>query len=71
MSIFFEILDRIASYGPQIDQSHGEKSLIHIKIIFSAYEGKHKKLLTTSVATRVGCVNITIDASVYTTRRYW
>ena len=32
MSIFFEILVRIASYGPQIDQSHGENSLSHIII---------------------------------------
>ena len=31
MSIFFEILVRIASYGPQIDQSHGENRLSHIK----------------------------------------
>ena len=30
MSIFFEILVRIASYGPQIDQSHGENRLSHI-----------------------------------------
>ena len=32
MSIFFEILVRIASYGPQIDQSHGENRLSHIII---------------------------------------
>ena len=30
MSIFFAILVRIASYGPQIDQSHGENRLSHI-----------------------------------------
>ena len=30
MSIFFEILIRIASYGPQIDQLHGENRLIQI-----------------------------------------
>ena len=30
MSIFFEILVRIASYGPQIDQSHSENRLSHI-----------------------------------------
>ena len=30
MSIFFEILVRIASYGPQIDQSNGENRLSHI-----------------------------------------
>ena len=30
MRIFFEILVRIASYGPQIDQSHGENRLNHI-----------------------------------------
>ena len=30
MSIFFEILVRIASYGPQIDQSRGENRLSHI-----------------------------------------
>ena len=30
MSIFFEILVRIASYGPKIDQSHGENGLSHI-----------------------------------------
>ena len=30
MSIFFEILVRIASYGPQIDQSDGENRLSHI-----------------------------------------
>ena len=33
MSIFFEILVRIASYGPQIDQSHGENRLSHIIMI--------------------------------------
>ena len=32
MSIFVEILVRIASYGPQIDQSHGENRLSHIII---------------------------------------
>ena len=30
MSIFFEILVPIASYGPHIDQSHGENRLSHI-----------------------------------------
>ena len=30
MSIFFEILVRIASYGPKIDKSHGENRLSHI-----------------------------------------
>ena len=30
MSVFFEILVRIASYGPQTDQSHGENRLSHI-----------------------------------------
>ena len=30
MSIFFEILVRIASYGPQIDQSRGENRLSHL-----------------------------------------
>ena len=30
MSIFFEILVRIGSFGPRIDQSHGEKRLSHI-----------------------------------------
>ena len=30
MSIFFEILVRMASYGPQINQSHGENRLSHI-----------------------------------------
>ena len=30
MSIFFEILVRIASYGPLINQSHGENRLSHI-----------------------------------------
>ena len=29
MSIFFKILVRIASYGLQIDQSHGENRLSH------------------------------------------
>ena len=33
MSIFFEILVRIASYGPQIDQSHGENRLSHIIMV--------------------------------------
>ena len=32
MSIFLEILVRRASYGPQIDQSHGENRLSHIII---------------------------------------
>ena len=35
MSIFFAILVRIASYGPQIDQSHGENRLSHIIIKIS------------------------------------
>ena len=30
MNSFFKILDRIASYGPQIDQSHGKNRLSHI-----------------------------------------
>ena len=30
MSIFVEILVSIGSYGPQIDQSHGENRLSHI-----------------------------------------
>ena len=33
MSFLFEILVRIAGYGPQIDQSHGENRLSHIVII--------------------------------------
>ena len=33
MSIFFEIMVRIASYGPQIDQSHNENRLSHIIMI--------------------------------------
>ena len=33
MSIFFEIMVRIASYGPQIDQSHDENRLSHIIMI--------------------------------------
>ena len=33
MSIFFEIMVRIASYRPQIDQSHGENRLSHIIMI--------------------------------------
>ena len=32
MSIFFKILVRIASYGPQIDQSQGHNRLSHIII---------------------------------------
>ena len=43
MSIFVEILVRIASYGLQIDQSHGENRLSHILIIvipgISLYRG--------------------------------
>ena len=35
MSIFFAILVRIASYGPQIDLSHGENRLSHIIIKIS------------------------------------
>ena len=34
MSIFVEILVRIASYGLQIDQSHGEIRLSHIINVF-------------------------------------
>ena len=30
MSICFEILVRIASYGPKIGQSHGENNIINI-----------------------------------------
>ena len=33
MSIFFEIMVRIASFGPQIDQSHDENRLSHIIMI--------------------------------------
>ena len=33
MSIFFEIMVRIASYGPQIDQLHEENRLSHIIMI--------------------------------------
>ena len=33
MSIFYEIMVRIASYGPQIDQSHDENRLSHIIMI--------------------------------------
>ena len=33
ISIFFDILVRIASYRPQIDQSHGENRLIHVIIL--------------------------------------
>ena len=36
MSIFLEILVRIASYGPRIDQSHGENRLSHIINLFTA-----------------------------------
>ena len=46
MSIFFEILVRIASYGPQIDQSHGGNRLSHIikKIIReSTFSEKRKR----------------------------
>ena len=35
MSIFFEILFRKATYGPQIDQLHGENRLSHIINYFS------------------------------------
>ena len=37
MSIFFEILVRTASYGPQIDQSHGENRLSDIIRRISIY----------------------------------
>ena len=37
MSIFFELLVRIASYGPQIGQSHGANRLSHIITIISIY----------------------------------
>ena len=42
MSIFFEILVRIASCGPQIDQSHGENRLSHIIImsIFFSFQSQ-------------------------------
>ena len=36
MSIFLEILYRIASYGPRIDQSHSENRLNHIINLFTA-----------------------------------
>ena len=36
MSIFLEILGRITSYGPRIDQSHGENRLSHIINLFTA-----------------------------------
>ena len=44
MSICFEILVRIASYGPQIDQSHGENRLSHIIRIVIPYPPSHTPL---------------------------
>ena len=41
MSIFFEILVRIASYGPKIDQSHGENGLSRIIIEFNLHCSQH------------------------------
>ena len=38
MSFFFEILVRIASYEPQIDQSHGENRLSHIIMFNMLYK---------------------------------
>ena len=44
MSILFEILVRIASYGPQIDQSHRENRLSHIiKILIGAMKCRGEK----------------------------
>ena len=37
MCIFIEILVRVASYGRQIDQPHGENRLSHIIIQFNIY----------------------------------
>ena len=37
MCIFIEILVRVASYGPQIDQSYGENRLSHIIKLVSIY----------------------------------
>ena len=37
MRIFFDILVRIASYGPQIDQLHGENRLSHITMLLILY----------------------------------
>ena len=34
MSILFQVLVRIASYGQQIDQSHGENRLSHVINLF-------------------------------------
>ena len=49
MSIFFEILVRIASYGPQIDQSHGENRLSHI-IIIAMIKNRLKGILNWQVS---------------------
>ena len=38
MSISFEILVRRESYGPKIDQSHGENSLSHIITNVNSYQ---------------------------------
>ena len=46
MSIFFEILVRIASYGPQIDQSHGKNRLSHI--IKQVFDGHNEAILKKS-----------------------
>ena len=43
MSIFVESLVRIASYGPQIDQSHGENRLSHNNAAYAVAKRKPEK----------------------------
>ena len=57
MSIFFEILVRIASYGPQIDQSHGENRLSHIINICYSPAGRSVKGTVSPTTDRPKPVN--------------
>ena len=59
MSIFFEILVRIASYGPQIDQSHGENRLSHIIKGNRVYHESSELIKPSSVESATKCPNVT------------
>ena len=60
MSIFFEILVRIASYGPQIDQSHGENRVSYIiSIVSQAFDrDTFVKSMSTKTQRRTRFINI-------------
>ena len=65
MNIFFEILIRIASYGPQIDQSHSENRLSHIRRWFILV---HYCAYTVSQTTVNTCFSSSLSSFTFFTR---